>query len=68
MASIGKLDYVDPGFYSKEERTLTTVSGLVAAKAFNDLCRMIGGHFPDAKMQKEAPLAYEFFTKLMGQN
>lgn len=68
MKLIDKLDYVDPEFYSKEERTLTTVSGLIAAKAFNDLCRMIGGRFPDAKMQKEAPLAYEFFIRLMGQD
>lgn len=49
---------------SAEENTLHVVSSLVAGKAFNSLCRMIGGRWPDAKIEQEAPEAYQFFVAL----
>lgn len=60
------LAYVDPEHSTEQDRIMTTVSGHMAGKAFNDLCKMIGGRWPDAKMQEEAPIAYNFFVKLFG--
>ena len=60
-----RLDYIDPEatMYDGFDK-VTAVSGYVAAKAFNDICKIIGGRWPDAKMQQEAPEAYRFFMAL----
>ena len=60
-----RLDYVDPEapMYEGFDK-VTAVSGYMAGKAFNDLCKMIGGRWPDAKMEREAPEAYKFFMEL----
>lgn len=66
-----KLDFV----YDREDQTqdewvqdskTNLVSGYVAALAFNQLCQFIGGRWPDAELQNEAPLAYNMFMQLFG--
>ena len=57
------LNYVDPEC-TKRETKISEVSAFMAGRAFNDLCKMIGGHWPDAKIEVEAPEAYAFFMKL----
>lgn len=63
------LDYTDPESPSPEtDNTLHTVSGLRAGEAYNDLCRMLGGQYPDCRIQEEAPKAHAFFMALFGVN
>lgn len=59
-----ELAYQDPEAMLGENR-LHTVSTLVAGKAFNSLCRMLGGRWPEARMEQEAPEAYRFFMALL---
>lgn len=61
----GWLAYTDPEV-SAEENTVRRVSAFVAGRAFNDICRMLGGRWPDAKLEQEAPAAYKFFMALIG--
>jgi len=61
-----ELNYVDCEC-RPNERKVTEVSAFMAARAFNELCAMLGGRWPDAKMQQEAPEAYAFFMKLFGE-
>lgn len=58
------LAYLDCEDTSPEGNCVNTVSGYIAGTAYNDLCRMIGGAWPDAKLQNEAPIAHEFFMAL----
>lgn len=60
-----KLDYVDPECTAAQETALHQVSGLVAGRAYNAICRMLGGRCPDARLQEEAPEAHAFFMALM---
>lgn len=59
-----ELDYVDCECIDEQDKRINHVSGFMAGRAFNDLCKMIGGRWPDARMQEEAPEAYAFFMKL----
>jgi hypothetical protein len=58
------LDYVDCECTEEEDKVVKPVSGYMAGKAYNDLCRMIGGRWPDCKIQEEAPEAHKFFMAL----
>lgn len=63
-----KLAYTDPESPNpKVDNRLHTVSGLRAGEAYNDLCRMISGRFPDCRIQEEAPKAHEFFMAFFCQ-
>lgn len=59
------LAYTDPEA-SQEENTIRQVSALQAGQAFNELCRVLGGRWPDAKLEQDAPTAYRFFMELIG--
>lgn len=68
-----KLDYIpEPDEYSiaygamLNDSKITEVSGYTAGVVYNELCRMIGGRFPDAKLEESAPAAHDFFMKLFG--
>lgn len=64
-----KLDYVnnDPeALYVEHDMLMTVVSGYTAGQAYNELCAMMGGRWPDAVIQEEAPFAHNFFMKLFG--
>lgn len=61
------LNYVDCECTTDQDKRLHQVSGFVAGLAFNELCHMIGGNFPDLRMQEEAPVAFSFFMKLFGE-
>ena len=39
-----------------------------AVEAFNEICKLLGGRWPDAKMEQEAPNAYKFFVAMMEQD
>lgn len=58
------LAYTDPEA-QPGENSLHTVSSLIAGQAFNSLCRMLGGRWPEARMEQEAPEAYRFFMALL---
>lgn len=51
---------------TEQDNRMTVVSGYMAGQAYNQLCQFIGGRWPDAVLQEEAPLAHEFFMKLFG--
>ena len=59
-----ELAYQDPEAMPGENY-LHTVSSLIAGQAFNSLCRMLGGRWPEARMEQEAPEAYRFFMALL---
>ena len=61
-----RLDYVDPECTSDQDKLITPVSGFVAAKAYNQVCELIGGNNPDLEMQTRAPIVHTFFMKLFG--
>ena len=61
-----KLSYSDPE--APDEQKITEVSHFMAARAFNELCKMIGGRWPDAQMEQEAPEAYAFFMDLIDES
>lgn len=57
-----ELAYTDPESPNPDvDNRLHQVSGLQAAKAYNDLCQMLGGQYPDCRIQEEAPKAHRFF-------
>lgn len=59
---VTNLAYTDPESPNPEiDNRLHQVSGLRAGQAYNDLCRMIGGQYPDCRIQEEAPKAHAFF-------
>lgn len=49
-----------------QDKNMTIVSGYTAGIAYNELCKMISGRWPDAVIQEEAPFAHDFFMKLFG--
>jgi hypothetical protein len=57
------LAYTDPEA-SADENSLHIVSSLMAGRAYNSICKMIGGRWPDAKIQEEAPEAHDFFMAM----
>jgi len=57
-------DYIDPECEPQQTR-ITEVSAFMAGRAFNEICLMLGGRSPDAKLQDEAPEAYAFFMKIL---
>ena len=60
-----KLDYVDiEDCWTEQFAETHVVSAYMAGKAYNDLCKMIGGRWPDAKIEEEAPEAHKFFMAL----
>ena len=61
-----KLNYVDPECTEDQDKVIHSVSGFVAGKAYNEICVMVGGRFPDLKIQEEAPSAHKFFMSLFG--
>ena len=63
-----ELDYIDPECTHEQDKKIIPVSGYVAGKAYNEICKMIGGRLPDSKLEEEAPLAHEFFMTLFGVN
>ena len=65
LADESWLAYTDPEA-TPEENTVRQVSALVAGKAFNEVCMMLGGRWPDAKLEQEAPTAHRFFMELIG--
>lgn len=60
-----ELSHIDPEAAQPEERALHLVSGTSAGRAYNDLCRMLGGRWPDCRLEREAPVAHKFFRALM---
>ena len=63
---MSNLSYVDPECTEECHTKLTLVSGFKAGQAYNEICRLIGGYWPDCKLQEEAPNAHEFFMTLFG--
>lgn len=62
------LKYIDPECYGDEQdNRLHTVSGHMAGVAYNDLCKMIGGRWPDCRLETEAPKAHKFFMALFSE-
>ena len=59
--ALGMANYIE----RLEKTKCTEVSSFLAGRAFNDVCRMVGGRCPDAVIQEDAPEAYAFFMKLM---
>jgi hypothetical protein len=62
------LAYVDCECDSAQDKALYTVSGFMAGKAYNELCSLLGGRFPDAKLENEAPTTHRFFMELFGNS
>lgn len=66
LASLGgALAYQDPE--TPDENRLYAVSALIAGRAYNSICRMLGGRWPDARLEQEAPEAHAFFMALIAQ-
>ena len=57
--------YLNPELFEQESK-VTLVSGYTAGKAYNEICKVIAGRWPDAVLEEEAPFAHEFFMKLFG--
>lgn len=55
------LDYIDPECTSSQDQARHVVSGFMAAKAYDAICKMLGGRVPDARLQYAAPEAHAFF-------
>lgn len=61
-----KLDYVDPES-DEQDRRIHRVSGEMAGRAYNALCKMLGGRWPDCRIETYAPEAHEFFMTLFSE-
>lgn len=62
-----QLAYTDPESPNPlVDNKMHVVSGLRAGEAYNDLCQMLGGQYPDCRIQEEAPKAHAFFMALFG--
>lgn len=66
-----RLDFIpEPDEFSIQHKLnnskITEVSSYTAALAYNELCKVICGRWPDAVIQEEAPFAHDFFMKLFG--
>lgn len=58
------LQYIDSeAMLQNQDKKIHKVSGYMAGIAFNSLCKMIGGRWPNSKIEDQAPEAYEFFMK-----
>jgi hypothetical protein len=62
-----ELDYVDIECHTDQDKAVHKVSGYMAGRAYNSLCKMLGGRWPDAMIQEEAPEAHEFFMTLFNE-
>lgn len=58
------LHHVDPEC-TGQETELFAVSGYRAGVAYNALCRMVGGRWPDCRIEEEAPEAHHFFMAML---
>ncbi|MHD0644102.1 hypothetical protein ACYPKM_00530 [Pseudomonas aeruginosa] len=59
------LAYTDPEA-SISQNEIVAVSVLRAGEAFNDLCKMLGGRWPDARIEESAPVFHKFMSELLG--
>lgn len=60
------LDYVAGECTEEQDKRIKPVSGYMAGRAYNELCKMIGGRWPDCKIEEEAPEVHKFFMALFG--
>ncbi|QBJ80552.1 hypothetical protein DKK66_20115 (plasmid) [Aquitalea sp. USM4] len=57
---------IDPECFSAQDRKMTVVSGYMAGQAYNEICKLLVGNWPDARLQENAPFAHKFFMELFG--